>query len=216
MGSPVELAQKYYDQGADEILYTDIVASLYRREIDFEQIRMTAKDIYAPFAVGGGVRSLDDFSRLLHLGADKVAINTYALQEDPTIVDRAARVFGSQAVIVNIEAKWIGYWECNTDCGRIGTGKNVLDWVKEVQERGAGEILLQSIDKDGRRQGFDLPLVGEVVQATSIPVVAASGAWKLSDVVNLVSECQPSGVAVASMLHYGKCTVEEIKNALKS
>jgi cyclase len=213
---PDETCSKYYAQGADEIFYVDIVASLYQRTFDLEQIKDSAKSVFIPFAVGGGVRNIDDFSKLFHAGADKVTINTYALQNDPEIIDKAAHIFGSQAVVVNIEAKkWDDWWECYTDCGRIRTGKSVADWASEVQERGAGEILLQSVDCDGRRRGYDKELLSSVIDNVSIPVVAASGAGSVQDVVDVVKECNPSGVAVSSILHYGTATIEDIKKALK-
>jgi cyclase len=213
---PDEACSKYYTQGTDEIYYVDIVASLYQRSYDLEQIKNSAKSVFVPFAVGGGVRDIDDFSNLFHAGADKVVINTYALQNDPEIIDKAAHIFGSQAVVVNIEAKkWDGWWECYSDCGRIRSGKSVESWTSEVQERGAGEILLQSVDCDGRRRGFDKELLSSVIDKVSIPVVAASGAGSIDDVVDVVKECNPSGVAISSILHYGISTIEDIKNAIK-
>ncbi|MBT3379584.1 MAG: imidazole glycerol phosphate synthase subunit HisF [Lentisphaerae bacterium] len=216
IGSPAQLSRGYYEQGADEVFYIDIVASLYERGYDLAQIQTCAKELLVPFAVGGGVRSVDDFSRLFHAGADKVVINTHALQECPDVITRAARVFGSQAVVVNVEAKrWDGWWECYSDCGRIRSGRNVLEWVKEAVERGAGEVLLQSVDHDGRRRGFDVELIGNVIGSVSVPVVAASGAGTLAHIKELLACCTPSGVAIASLLHYGVSTVGEIKSELQ-
>lgn len=215
MGSPAALAKKYYEQGADELFYIDIVASLYQREILFDEIEMAANELYIPFAVGGGVKSIDDFSKLFHIGADKVVINTFAVQEDPEIINRAAEIFGNQAVVVNIEAKkWKDHWECYTDCGRIQSGKDVLEWVKEIEQRGAGEILLQSVDRDGRRRGFDIELAKRVVDSVNIPVVVSSGAGSLEDIKLLIKEARPSGVAIASLLHYDQASVSDIKNFL--
>jgi imidazole glycerol-phosphate synthase subunit HisF len=215
MGTPFELAKKYYDQGADELFYIDIVASLYQREILFDEIEKAANELYIPFAVGGGVRSIEDVSKLFHLGADKVVINTFAVQEDPEIINRAAEIFGSQAVVVNIEAKkWKDRWECYTDCGRIQSGKDVLEWVKEAEQRGAGEILLQSVDTDGRQRGFDIELAKKVVGLVDIPVVISSGAGSLEDIKTLIEEARPSGVAIASLLHYDKVSIIEIKEYL--
>lgn len=216
IGLPNDVALKYYAQGADEIFYIDIVASLYRREILYKEIEAACQDIFVPFAVGGGVRQLDDFSKLFHSGADKVVINSYALQNDPTIIDAAAARFGSQSVVVNIEAKkWNNWWECYSDCGRIQSKKSVLEWVKEVEERGAGEIILQSVDTDGRRRGFDLELISEVNQMVNIPVVAASGAGKPEDVLSVIKEANPSGVAISSLLHYDITTVLDLKKYLQ-
>ena len=216
MGDPSELAKKYYEQGADEVVYIDIVSSLYQRNIIFDEIEKTANELFIPFSVGGAVRSIDDFSKLFHIGADKVAINTYAVQENPDIIDNAAKIFGNQAVVVNIEAKkWGDYWECYTDCGRIQSGKNVLEWAKEVEDRGAGEILLQSVDSDGRNRGFDLELCKQVVDLVNIPVVVSSGAGSLEDIKKVIEYAKPSGVAIASLLHYDKNTIKDIKDYLR-
>jgi cyclase len=216
MGTSSQMAKKYYEQGADEVIYIDIVSSLYQRDIVFEEIEKTANELFIPFGVGGAVRTIDDFSKLFHIGADKVAINTYAVQEDATIIQKAAQIFGNQAVVVNIEAKkWDNYWECYTDCGRIQSGKDVLEWVKEVEQRGAGEILLQSVDKDGRNRGFDLELCKKVVESVKIPVVVASGAGSLEDIKEVIEYAKPSGVAIASLLHYEKFTINDIKEYLR-
>ena len=216
MGDPSELAKKYYEQGADEVVYIDIVSSLYQRNIIFDEIEKTANELFIPFSVGGAVRSIDDFSKLFHIGADKVAINTYAVQENPDIIDNAAKIFGNQAVVVNIEAKkWGDYWECYTDCGRMQSGKNVLEWAKEVEDRGAGEILLQSVDSDGRNRGFDLELCKKVVELVGIPVVVSSGAGSLEDIKKVIEYAKPSGVAIASLLHYDKNTIKDIKDYLR-
>lgn len=217
MGTPVELAKKYYEQGADELLYIDIVASLYRREILFDEVEQTANTLFIPFAVGGGVKTIEDYSKLFHLGADKVVINTFAVQEDANIINQAAEVFGKQAVVVNIEAKkWSKHWECYTDCGRIQSGNNLLDWVREVEDRGAGEIVLQSVDKDGRQRGFDMELAKKVVNSVNIPVIISSGAGSLEDIKDLIVQARPSGVAIASLLHYDKTTISEIKEYLRN
>lgn len=216
VGIANDLAKKYYDQGADEVMYVDIVSSLYQRNIIFEEIEKSANELFIPFGVGGAVRSIEDFSKLIHIGADKVAINTYAVQEDPTLINRAAEIFGNQAVVVNIEAKrWDDSWECFTDCGRIRSNKDVLEWAKEAEERGAGEILLQSVDADGRNRGFDFELCKKVVDSVNIPVVVASGAGKLEDIKEVIEYARPSGVAIASLLHYNKVTIYDIKKYLR-
>ena len=215
MGNPSEMAKKYYEQGADELIYIDIVSSLYQREILYDSIKSCADELFIPFGVGGGVQSIEDFSKLFHSGADKVLINTYAVQHNPNIINEAAEIFGNQAVVVSIEAKkWDNYWECYTDCGRIRSGKNVLEWVKEVEERGAGEIVLQSVDHDGRKRGFDLELSKLVVDSVQIPVVVSSGAGSLEDIKELIEYAKPSGVAIASLLHYDKYTIADIKKYL--
>jgi len=215
VGLPSDLAKKYYEQGADEVIYIDIVASLYQREILYDCIEETANELFIPFGVGGGVKTIEDFSKLFHAGADKVIINTYAVQEDPQIIKKASQIFGRQAVVVNIEAKkWDNYWECFTDCGRIQSGKDVLEWAKEVEELGAGEIILQSVDTDGRQRGFDIELAKKVVQAVNIPVIISSGAGSLSDIKKLIQEAKPSGIALASLLHYDTLSISEIKEYL--
>jgi cyclase len=217
MGDPSEMAKKYYDQGADELFYIDIVSSLYQREILFNEIEKVANKLFIPFAAGGGVKSIDDFSKMFHMGADKIVINTYAIQENPNIIDQAAKIFGSQAVVVNIEAKkWKDYWECYTDCGRIQSQKSVSDWVSEVEQRGAGEILLQSVDMDGRRRGFDIELASKIVDLVNIPVVVSSGAGSLEDIKTLIEVASPSGVVIASLLHYEQATILEIKEYLNN
>ncbi len=217
MGNPSELAKKYYDQGADELFYIDIVSSLYQREILFNEIEQVANKLFIPFAAGGGVKSIDDFSKMFHKGADKVVINTHAVQEDPGIIDKAAKIFGSQAVVINIEAKrWKDNWECYTDCGRIQSQKDVLDWANEVEQRGAGEILLQSVDTDGRCKGFDTELASKVVSLVNIPVVVSSGAGSLEDIKILIKAASPSGVAIASLLHYDRATIQDIKQYLNN
>ena len=215
--SPINLAKKYYEQGADELFYIDIVASLYQRKILNNDIKKAASQLFIPFAVGGGVKTVNDFSKLLHIGADKVIINTHAVQVDPDIINKSAEIFGSQAIVVNIEAKkWDSHWECFTDCGRIQSSKNVLDWVLEVEQRGAGEILLQSVDSDGRQKGFDIELAKVVIPSVDIPVVVSSGAGSLEDIKALIEEANPSGIAIASLLHYDKVTIQEIKKYLRN
>ena len=217
VGTPSELAKKYYEQGADEVIYIDIVSSLYQRGMVFNEIEKTANELYIPFGVGGAVRSVNDFSKLFHIGADKATINTYAVQEDSNIINESAEIFGSQAVVVNIEAKKQGdSWECYTDCGRVQSGRDVLEWVQEVEQRGAGEILLQSVDKDGRKNGFDLELCKKVVSSVNIPVVVASGAGRIEDIKEVIEYANPSGVAIASLLHYDNITISEIKEYLRS
>jgi cyclase len=217
MGLPIDLAKKYYEQGADEIFYIDIVASLYQREILINEIENTANELFIPFGVGGGVKTIDDFSKLFHSGADKVALNTYALQENPEIINHAAKIFGNQAVVVNIEAKrWDNWYECYTDCGRNRSNKDVIKWAQEVESRGAGEIFLQCVDTDGRRKGFDMELAKAVIDSVKIPVVVSSGAGKLEDIKELIENTQPSGVAISSLLHYNDFTIKEIKDYLRT
>lgn len=217
VGKPAELAHKYYKQGADEIIYIDIVASLYQRELLVPYIKETTENVLVPLGVGGGVRNLDDFSSLFHSGADKVLVNTAVVQHNPELINQASQTFGAQSVVLNVEAKKIpsGSWECYTDCGRIPSSKDVLEWVKEAAQRGAGEIVLQSVDRDGRRRGFDLELIQQVVSSVDIPVVAASGAGTLEDILSVAQIPNLGGIAIASLLHYDEYTIKDIRVFLR-
>lgn len=217
VGKPAELARKYYEQGADEIIYVDIVASLYQRELLVPHVKETSENVLVPLGVGGGVRDLNDFSSLFHSGADKVLINTEVVQRTPELINQASVTFGAQSVVLNIEAKKLpsGTWECYTDCGRIRSSRNVLEWVQEAEKRGAGEIVLQSVDRDGRRRGFDLDLIQQVVDLVDIPVVAASGAGSLEDILSVAKIPNLGGIAIASLLHYDEYTIEDIRVFLR-
>ena len=214
-GAPEEMAAEYYEQGADEICYIDIVASLYRREFLYQHVEKTANSIFVPLCAGGGIKTVDDFSKLFHHGADKGVINTFALQEDVEIIDKAAKIFGSQAIVVHIEAKKRdGWWECFSDCGRVRSEKDAVKWAQEVERRGAGEILVSSLDTDGTEKGFDIDLIGQIVSKTNIPVVAASGAGKLEDIRDVIVQADPDAVAVGTMLHYQITSIDKIKRYL--
>jgi len=216
IGIPADLALKYYSQGADEILYIDIVSSLYQRPLLLNQICETSKDLYIPFAAGGGVKTIGDFENLLHHGVDKVVINTFALQHDAQIIRKAAEIFGSQAIVVHIVAKkWQDWWECYSDCGRIRSGKDAIEWAKEVEQLGAGEILVSSVDNDGRKRGFDVELISHIVKNTTIPVIAASGAGSLEHIRDMVVQADPDAVAVGSLIHYDAATIGTIKQYLE-
>ena len=163
------------------------------------------------------MRNLDDFSSLFHSGADKVLVNTAVVQHNPELINQASQTFGAQSVVLNVEAKKIpsGSWECYTDCGRIPSSKDVLEWVKEAAQRGAGEIVLQSVDRDGRRRGFDLELIQQVVNSVDIPVVAASGAGTLEDILSVAQIPNLGGIAIASLLHYDEYTIKDIRVFLR-
>lgn len=216
IGDPKELALKYYLDGIDEIYYIDVVASLYRREILKEFIKQVSQEIQVPFCAGGGIKNLDDVKKIFDSGADKISINTYAIQENPNIINEVVKHFGSQAIAINIEAKKIkNEYYCYTDCGRNNSKKRVFDWIKEVEDRGAGEIFLQSVDRDGWQKGFDIDLAQQVVSLSSIPVVVASGAGSIEDILNLDEKVKPSGIAISSFLHYSKTTPSTIKENMK-
>lgn len=216
VGTPKELAHKYSTAGADEITYIDIYSSLCGREIKLDPIIEIASSILIPFAVGGGIRSIDDMKALFDSGADKIIINTYSLLEAPSIIDKAASLFGSQAITVQIDAKWReSWWECYAECGKTPTGKNVLHWAEEVAQRGAGEILLSSVDHDGAKAGFDIPLIKAVNELTPIPVIAGSGAGSLKHITDMAVEATPSAVALASVLHDDILSIDQVKDELK-
>ena len=216
VGSPNEHAMRYYEQGADELIYMDSVASLYARNHLGEIIKAAAKDIFIPMTVGGGIRSIDDATEILRSGADKVAINTAAVA-DPTLISKLAQKFGSQCVVLSIEAKknTKSEWEVLTENGRERSGLNVVDWAIRGFEYGAGEILLTSVDMEGTRKGFDSDLVRAVSSQVEIPVIASGGMGKLSDAVEVVNTGEASAIAMADILHYNRATFSEVRQELK-
>ena len=213
IGDPELLSQQYYNEGADEITYIDVVSSLYQRRIQFELAKSVSKNIFVPFAVGGGIKSVEDVKTLIHNGADKVIINTNAIKR-PELITEIAQVFGSQAVVVHIHAKkWQNWNECYTDCGRNRSNISVEGWAKKAEGLGAGEIMISSIDHDGRKSGFNLELSEKIIKSVNIPVVVGSGAGNLEHIKE-VANLNPSGIALASVLHYGMHTINEIKEYL--
>lgn len=215
IGKPGELALKYYEQGADELLYIDTVASLYGRNSLLHMVQEAAEHIFIPLTVGGGIRSLEDINLLLRAGADKVAINT-AATKNPKLITEAAKRFGSQCIVVQIEAKYRGdgRWENYTENGRCPTGLDVVEWAKRVADLGAGEILLTSIDREGTQKGYELELIRKIAPLVSIPVIASGGAGSPADVAACVKEGKADAVAVAAILHYNQATLNSIKIAL--
>jgi cyclase len=211
MGDPNEFAKRYYEQGADEIFYADIVASLYERNSLLEIIEKTTHDIFVPITVGGGLRSIDDVAAALRAGADKVSINTAAIK-NPGIISDVARRFGSQCMVLSIQAKRNGdHWEAYYDNGREHSHKDVIEWAKEGQALGAGEIMLTSVDKEGTAKGFDANLVRAVTDEVTIPVIASGGMGKVDDVDAVVAEGHADAVAMAHILHYGHHTIGEVR-----
>jgi imidazole glycerol-phosphate synthase subunit HisF len=203
LGKPEVFAKAYYKQGVDEIIYQDAVASLYQRNSLTDIISRTVQDIFIPLTVGGGIRSLDDINSILRAGGDKVSINTAAIKS-PNFINEASRHFGSSTILVAIEAslqpngKYLAY----TDNGREYTGVEVISWAREIEDRGAGEILLTSIDNEGTGKGFDLDLIKEVSKSVTIPVIAHGGASKKDDISNSIRSSGADAVAISSMLHY--------------
>ncbi len=203
LGRPESFARHYYEQGADELLFQDTVASLYQRNNLAEIVKKTAENIFVPLTVGGGIRSLEDINRVLRAGADKVAINTAAIA-NPDFINKASETFGSSTIVVAVEVirQADGSYLLYTDNGREHTGINALSWIKEVEQRGAGEILLTSIDSEGTGKSFDLSLLEEVSDLISIPLIAHGGAASVKHIYDAVVNGKADAVALASMLHY--------------
>ncbi|MBX7059474.1 MAG: imidazole glycerol phosphate synthase cyclase subunit [Leptospirales bacterium] len=211
IGPPNEYAIKYYLQGADELLYMDCVASLYGRNHLSDIVREAARDIFVPMTVGGGIRAVEDARSLLRSGADKVAVNTAAIS-NPNLIRQLAETFGSQCVVLSVEAKQqaADQWEAYTDNGRERTGRDVVSWVEEATALGAGEILLTSVDREGTRRGFDLPLLKAVTGRVSVPVIASGGMGRTEDIIAAAAE-NVSAVAFADILHYGRARVSDVR-----
>jgi cyclase len=215
-GDPVELAARYDAEGADELVFLDITASSDDRATTVDMARRVAEEVFIPFTVGGGIRSVDDARRLLHAGADKVSVNTAAVQR-PELIGEIAAVFGSQCVVVAIDAKARAEgdgWEVYLHGGRTPTGRDVVSWAREAVESGAGEILLTSMDRDGTRDGFDLALTRAVAEAVSVPVIASGGVGGLGDLADGVIDGKADAVLAASIFHFGEHTVAEAKAEL--
>ena len=215
LGDPGKFAKKYYDQGADEIIYMDIVASLYGRSNLVEIVRKTTEDVFIPVTVGGGIRTVDDVQELLDSGADKVAINTAAVNA-PELITRVSERFGSQCMVLSIEAKQQsdGSWKAYTDNGRERTDFDVVEWAQRGVSLGAGEILLTSIDREGTRTGYDLELTTKVTQAVNIPVIASGGMGHVDHFVSVVKVAGANAVAMADVLHYGRLQLDDIRAAV--
>lgn len=214
IGDPIGLALKYYAQGVDEILLMDSVASLYGRSNLFHMISEACRSVFVPITMGGGIRSIEDVAEALAAGADKVAVNS-ALVNTPALTGEIVSVYGSQCLVASIEAKRVGpSWEAYVSNGREPTGRDVVEWAKELEQRGAGELLLTSVDQEGTQRGFDIALCEAVERAVRIPVVASGGAGKLEHLRQLDERVKLQGVAIASLLHYNKATVTELKAAL--
>lgn len=215
IGSPQEYATKYYHQGADELLYMDIVASLYGRSNLLDIVRHTAQNVFVPMTVGGGIRSSADVDALLRAGADKVAINTAAVAR-PELISEVSQKFGAQCMVLSIEAKrqGEGKWEIYTDCGREGSAVDALEWAKQGVALGAGEILVTSIDQEGTRKGFDCELTAMIADAVSVPVIASGGYGK-SDDLSAVVQAGADAVAFADALHYERTSLSTLREAAK-
>ena len=213
VGDPQKAAQAYYEAGVDELIYMDVVASLYKRSSLHDIVRRTAEQVFIPITVGGGIRSLRDVEQMLRSGADKVAINTGAVKS-PELVTEVARRFGSQCMVLSIEAKRYpsGHgWEALTDNGREHTGLDVVEWVKRGIDMGAGEILLTSVDREGTRTGFDVELVAAVSKVASVPVIASGGMGSVAHLVDVVKLGGADAVAMADVLHFNRIPLADIR-----
>ena len=209
------MAKKYYSNGIDEIVFMDAVAAYYDRNSLTNIIERACKDIFVPITVGGGIRKIEDIQIALNAGADKTAINTKAVQV-PNFIKQASEVFGSQCIVSSIDVLKVGKdkWEVYTDNGREPTGLDAVDWAKKVEELGAGEIMLTSIDKEGTKKGFDIELNNKVSEAVNIPIISSGGAGDNKDVANVIENSEIDAVAIASLLHYKIETVKTLKEFL--
>ncbi|HET6911255.1 MAG TPA: imidazole glycerol phosphate synthase subunit HisF [Mycobacteriales bacterium] len=216
-GDPVEMAQLYDNEGADELVFLDITASSDSRETTYDVVRRTAEQVFIPLTVGGGVRSVDDVDRLLRAGADKVSINTAAIAR-PEFLREAAERFGSQCIVLSVDARRAegteSGFEVTTHGGRQGTGIDAVTWVRRGQELGVGEILLNAMDADGTQAGYDLPLIRAVRAATTVPVIASGGAGRLDDFAPAV-EAGADAVLAASVFHFGTLRISDVKDTMR-
>jgi len=217
-GDPVEVAKRYQDEGADELVFLDITASHEDRGIMLDVVRRCAEQVFMPLTVGGGIRTVDDIRELLAAGCDKVSINSAACK-DPDFVRRAADRFGSQCIVVNIDPKRVRrdgreVWEVHINGGRVSTGLEAVAWAEEVERLGAGEIVLTSMDADGTRDGYDLPMTAAVSRAVSVPVVASGGAGSPQHLVDAIRIGHADAVLAASIFHFGQFTIRETKRMM--
>ncbi|MCG7536350.1 imidazole glycerol phosphate synthase cyclase subunit [Pseudoalteromonas sp. OOF1S-7] len=217
VGKPNDMAVKYYESGIDEIIFMDAVAAYYDRNSLSHIIEDACKDVFVPITVGGGIRTIEDIQNALNAGADKVAINTQAIR-DPEFITTASKVFGSQCIVISIDAKKTatGGWEVYYDNGREPTGMDVIEWAKKAESLGAGEVLLTSIDAEGTKKGFDLALNDAVTKVLSIPVISSGGAGNAEHISELLQKSDADAVALASVLHYDLLNVGEVKADLES
>lgn len=215
VGDPVELAKQY--SGADEIVFLDITASHEGRATMLDVVRRTAEVVFVPLTVGGGIRTIDDVRDTLRAGSDKVGINSAAVR-NPELINEAAKLFGRQCIVAAVDAKRVddGSWHVVINGGRIDTGKDLLEWVQELEQRGAGEILLTSMDADGTKAGYDLEMTKAVCDLVNIPVIASGGAGSVDDFADVFAATGCDAALAASLFHYGELTIDEVKDAMRS
>ena len=215
VGEPNFFAKKYYKEGVDELIFMDCVATLYGRNNLSSIIKKATKDIFIPITVGGGIRNLDDAKNILNCGADKVAVNTAAVN-NPEFISELANVIGSQSVVLSIEAKKRNknYWEVYTSNGREPAGLNAYDWIKKAVKLGAGEILLTSVDKEGTRKGFDVELMNMASKTTDVPIIASGGFGKVDHLAEVINFGQVDAIAIADAIHYKRISVSDLKKSI--
>ena len=216
VGDPKRFAARYYEEGADELIYLDIVASLYGRNLDIELLKSVTESIFIPVTVGGGIRSIADINNALRSGADKVAINTYAVRHQEFLRE-AAKEFGSQCITLFIEAKRqpSGVYEAYTDGGREHSGVDAVEWAKQAIDLGVGELFVSSIDRDGTRKGYDLELMKRITSFATVPVIAHGGAGDLASVAEVITDGKADAVSASSVFHYQECSIPHLKRYLK-
>jgi len=214
-GDPVELAKFYNSEGADELVFLDITASCENRETMLNVVREVAKQVFIPFTVGGGIRSIKDIRNILLAGADKISLNTSAVN-NPELITKASNTFGSQCIVLAIDAKKEkDRWKVFTNGGRTATDLDAISWAKKATEKGAGEILLTSMDKDGTKNGYDIELTKQISKAVSVPVIASGGAGKIEDFLEVFKKGKADAALVASLFHFGQLKIAEVKDYLK-
>ena len=215
VGEPNFFAKKYYKEGVDELIFMDCVATLYGRNNLSSIIKKATRDIFVPITVGGGIRNLDDAKNILNCGADKVAVNTAAVN-NPEFISELANAIGSQSVVLSIEAKKRNknYWEIYTSNGREPTGLNAYDWIKKAVKLGAGEILLTSVDKEGTRKGFDVELMNMASKTTDVPIIASGGFGKVDHLAEVINFGQVDAIAIADAIHYKRISVSDLKKSI--
>ena len=212
-GDPVELARRYENEGADELVFLDINATIENRNTTLAMVRAVAAELTIPFAVGGGVRTVDDMNNLLRAGCDKVSVNSAALR-NPGVIDEAAHRFGAQCIVVAMDVRTVdGRFEVVVDGGRTPTGRDAIAWAREAEQRGAGELLVTSIDRDGTREGFDLPLLRALRAAVDLPIIASGGAGTIADFVDVFEDAGSDAALAATLFHYGEVAIVDVKRA---
>jgi imidazole glycerol-phosphate synthase subunit HisF len=222
IGDPVEMARFYYKEGADEIVFYDITASSEKRNIMINVVRRVAEEIFIPFSVGGGIRTIEDMRAVLLAGAEKVSINTAAV-EDPELISKGAKAFGSQCIVLGMDVKKVAHaegtpsgYEIITHGGRTSTGIDALAWAKRAEDSGAGEICLNSIDADGAQQGYEIALTSLISENVNIPVIASGGAGNIKHIYDVLKYAKADAALIASIIHYGTHTIKQIKHELHS